>query len=317
MNIAIVGQGAIGSLFAYYYLHEAPTLLLKDISSTSKQLLTQDSQSIDLNLIRLDVSQTNSKSSSPTNFDAVIITVKGYQLPLLIKQLSNWLPKHTRLILIQNGMGGGQILAEAFPNNIIYVGTSTDAVYKIDENTYQISAVGKLDIGPIWTMSSRDGNTAVISDINKEKAWINSFIACHPNAKYYDDIAPALYKKLAINAVINPLTALLHVKNGQLNQYVEQVDRLKTEIFEVYNAANISYSKHTLSSAIDDVIHSTSNNWSSMQQDIKHKRQTENETVLGYLRALSQKFGLDTPFINTLYTQLKDIDNQQVIDSKK
>lgn len=317
MKIGIVGQGAIGSLFAYYYRHVSPTLLVKEVNTTSKQLLTQDAQSISLHLAKLNIAQKNHKTHAQAHFDAVIITVKGYQLPLLIKQLSNWLPIHTRIILIQNGMGGAQILAEAFPNNIIYTGTTTDAVYKVDENTYQITAMGKLDIGPLWKMSSSHGYRPSISDINKEKVWISAFIAYHPHTEYHDDIASALYKKLAINAVINPLTAILQIKNGQLKQYLEQVNKLKIEIFEVYSAAKLSYSKDALSSAIDDVIVATSNNWSSMQQDVEHKRQTENETVLGYLDALSHKYGLETPFINELYTRLKELDDQQLIESKK
>lgn len=317
MKIGIVGQGAIGSLFAYYYQHVSPTLLVKDINTTSKQLRTLDAQPYSLDFTKLNVSQSPHKNNSLAYFDALIVTVKGYQLPLLVKQLSPCLSINTRIILIQNGMGGAQILAEAFPNNIIYVGTTTDAVYKVDEDTYQITAMGKLDIGPLWKMSFNDDYHPNISDINKEKAWMSALLACHPNAEYHDEIASALYKKLAINAVINTLTALLQVKNGQLNQYLEEVNTLKLEIFTVYSAANIAYSKRALSQAIDDVIEATSNNWSSMQQDIKFKRQTENDSILGYILSLSQHHALDTPFIKKLYTQLKDLDNRLVLESKK
>lgn len=317
MKIGIVGQGAIGSLFAYYYRNQSPTLLVKILCNTSKQLLTENALSVNLNLPTLNVSQTSNKRDSIRDFEAIIITVKGYQLPLLIEQLSTWLSINTRLVLIQNGMGGAQMLAQAFPKNIIYAGTTTDAVYKVNEDTYQITATGKLDIGPLWNMPATQSYTPNINDINKEKAWVNTFSACHPNVEYHDDIAPALYKKLAINAVINPLTALLQIKNGQLNQHVTQVDKLKKEIFEIYSAAKINCSPHTLSHAIDAVIMSTSNNWSSMQQDVKHKRQTENETLLGYLLVLSQKHALNTPFIKKLYTQLKNLDDKQVLNSKK
>jgi 2-dehydropantoate 2-reductase len=314
MKIGIVGQGAIGSLFAYYYQHVSPTLLVKDTNNASKQLLTLDAQPISLDFAKLNISQSLYKNNSFAYFDAIIITVKGYQLPSLVKQLSHCLAINTRIILIQNGMGGAQILAEAFPNNIIYVGTTTDAVYKVDENTYQISAMGKLDIGPLWKMSFSDGYNPNIIDINKEKAWVSALLTCHPNTEYHDEIASALYKKLAINAVINTLTALLQVKNGQLVQYVEEVNTLKTEIFATYSAANIAYSKHALSQAIDDVIKATSNNWSSMQQDIKFKRQTENDSILGYLLTLSQQYRIDTPFIRKLYTQLQDLDNRHAIE---
>lgn len=317
MKIGIVGQGAIGSLFAYYYRNMSPTLLVKSVNATSKQLLTLDAKPVNINFSKLNVSQSLHKSDSSAYFDALIITVKGYQLPLLVRQLSHYLAVNTRIILIQNGMGGAQVLAEAFPNNIIYVGTTTDAVFKVDKDTYQVTAMGKLDIGPLWKMSSNKGYNPTIDDINQEKAWMSALLACHPNAEYHDEIASALYKKLAINAVINTLTALLQVKNGQLSHYLEEVNTLKTEIFAIYSVANITYSKQALSKAIDDVIKATSNNWSSMQQDVKFKRKTENDSILGYLLTLSQQHTLETPFIRKLYTQLKELDNRLILESKK
>ena len=129
-----------------------------------------------------------------------------------------------------------------------------------------------------------------------------------PNYQYHDDIAPALFTKLGINAVINPLTAILQIKNGQLLQHPDLVETLKSEVFKVYSAINVSYSKDVLSKAIDNVIAATSNNWSSMQQDIEHHRLTENETVLGYLLSLAAQYELKTPLMKKLYTQLNKFD---------
>lgn len=310
MKIGIVGQGAIGSLFAYYYRRESPILLVKELGKNAKQLLTQEGKQINLNFETLNVSQGITTENSTEHFDAIIITVKGYQMAALISQLSPWLPISTKLILIQNGMGGAQLLADAFPEHLIYTGTTTDAVYGIDKNTYQITATGKLDFGPFWQMSSCLRYTPNIRDSIEEKMWAITFSAYHPHVVYHEDIALALYTKLAINAVINPLTALLQIKNGQLRQHPEQVNNLKIEIFEVYSAANINYSEKALSLAIDNVILATSNNWSSMQQDVKYKRKTENETVLGYILALAKQYELETPIINQLYSQLKVLDRQ-------
>lgn len=308
MKLGIVGRGAIGSLFAYYYRHASPTILVKALGQTSKQLLTQESALIDLNFEAMTVSQTTTTDKSTAHFDAIIIAVKGYQMETLINQLASWVEVSTRIVLIQNGMGGAELLSAAFPENRIYIGTTTDAVYRIDKNTYQITATGKLDIGPLWQMSSCHDYTPEIEDSLAEKRWLNTFLAYHPHYEYHEDIAPALFTKLAINAVINPLTALLSIKNGQLREHPRQVNTLKVEIFAVYTAANISYSKKGLSETIDKVIEATRNNWSSMQQDIEYRRQTENETVLGYMLTLAKRCELATPMMKNLYSQLKKLD---------
>jgi 2-dehydropantoate 2-reductase len=308
MKVGIIGQGAIGSLFAYYYRHESPTLLVKGLSKAPKKLLTLEGIQVDLDFQTMKVTQANNSDDSTEHFDAIIIAVKGYQMETLITQLIPWVPVNTRLVLIQNGMGGAQLLAKAFPRNRIYTGTTTDAVYGIDEFTYKITSMGKLDIGPLWLMSSCEWYTPKIIDAIKEKMWAEAFFSCHPNYEYHEDIAPALFTKLGINAVINPLTATLQIRNGQLCEHPDQVKTLKIEIFKVYSAINVSYSKKALSKAIDDVIAATSNNWSSMQQDVEHHRPTENETVLGYLLSLAKQYELKTPLMKKLYMQLKELD---------
>ena len=84
--------------------------------------------------------------------------------------------------------------------------------------------------------------------------------------------------------------------------------QLKKEIFEVYSKACINYSQNTLSNTIDDVIETTSNNWSSMQQDIEYKRQSENDTVLGYLLKLASHYKVNTPYAKELYCRIKEFD---------
>ena len=313
MNIAIVGQGAIGSIFSYYYRAESPTLLVKNTFSCTKKITTLAGQPHLLDFTQKDIRGGVGPVNTEYNFDCIIISVKGYQLSALIEHVQPWLNRKTRLIIIQNGMGGAQALAAAFPNNLIYTGITTDAVFESEKDQYQISAHGKLDIGPVWNMLdeaqySPQPYKQMAVDLSIEHRWIEGFLAVHPNAQYHENISPALYTKLAINAVINPLTALMQIRNGELRDYPEQVNTLKHEVFTIYSANDIDYCPHTLSRAIDNVIDATANNFSSMYQDVKHKRQTENNTVLGYLIDMTQVANSQIPTVIDLHKRLTILD---------
>jgi 2-dehydropantoate 2-reductase len=313
MKIGIVGQGAIGSLLAYYFKDLAPVLLVKNLETNAKEIVDIKGQKSLLDFEKMLVNAPRKQYTIAYVFDCLIISVKGYQLPLLICHIKPWLDIKTRLVIIQNGMGGAQLLAEAFPNNLIYAGTTTDAIYATSQNNYQIAAIGHLDIGPLWEMlepaqySPKSLKTNTYS-AQKEKRWIEQFLNFHPHAIYHKNISQALYIKLAINAVINPLTAILQIKNGRLREYSQKVEILKQEIFAVYSAIELEYFPEALSQAIDIVIEATSGNWSSMCQDVKHKRLTENEMVLGYLIKMAQTKNISTPFMSDLYSQIASLD---------
>ncbi len=300
MNIGIVGQGAMGSLFTYYWRQYRPSLLLKQLPQSAKTLVDLHGKSF-----LLDNPQYLISKPAKIDFDAIIITVKGYQLPSVIVSLSQWLLPNTKLILVQNGMGGADLLAKHFRQNLLFVGTTTDAVYAIDPLHYKITAKGALDIGIFHNLATHNENENVENDM----AWVSTFFNQHPQCHLHEDINFALYRKLAINAVINPLTAVMNIKNGELVHYCVEVNRLKSEVFAIYDAMLITYSSESLSSTIDNVIANTANNYSSMHQDLYFSRQTEIDTILGYLLQQGTLRGLSSPFMQGLFDQISAIDN--------
>ena len=288
-RIGIVGQGAIGSLFAHYWHTFKPIILTRSANASCKNLDLLDGSNIALKAPLCHIKQQPEHA-----LDAIIVPVKCYQVAELAPLLGPWINKSTAIVLIQNGMGGGDIIANMYPSNPLFVGTTTDAVYKQDADSYRITALGRLDIGPF--------NNALSS--YQWVNWLSAFAAAHPNANVEDDIRLALYRKLAINAVINPLTALLNIKNGELTQYPEQLTQAKTEVFAVYEALQIALPKTELEQTIDKVIESTSDNYSSMQQDVFYQRETEIEGVLGYLLARAKQHHIHTPLLTSLYKEL-------------
>ncbi|KAL9186387.1 hypothetical protein ACHAXT_005625 [Thalassiosira profunda] len=138
------------------------------------------------------------------------------------------------------------------------------------------------------------------------------------------DMNMMLWRKLAVNCVINPLTAVHGVKNGQLlglqhegqdvkvvtKNIVEEVSRVALLSMEAHVANNQSSNSNdaflqsareqlsvpSLEAFVFQVMADTSNNISSMLQDVRAKRTTEVRYLNGYVAALGRdRFGIDCP----------------------
>lgn len=301
MALAVVGQGAIASLFCYYLRNQNPIVLTRDGigKRISLNLLTQE---------RVTLNNTISciKKPSITGFDYIFICVKSYHIESLIRDISQWLEPTTTLVLIQNGLGGAALLQEAFATNELLAGTTTDAVYKQKPSEYIVTAEGRLDIGRYKPQAGKAHLGLKTADL----ALLNS----HPQLKVHNNIQIPLLQKLAVNAVINPLTAVLDITNGDLRRYPERIKNLKSEINRVYKAMILDtplqhvpeLQASQINSLINEVIENTENNFSSMHQDIKNERQTEIDSVLGYLMTQAAKFSVSVPNIDKLYTEVRN-----------
>ncbi|KAJ2805039.1 2-dehydropantoate 2-reductase (Ketopantoate reductase) (KPA reductase) (KPR) [Coemansia guatemalensis] len=134
-----------------------------------------------------------------------------------------------------------------------------------------------------------------------------------------------LLLKLAANAIINPATALVNSRNeclvrsltGASEQQSEDADFMVsverymslacTEISSIYACGYPHLRDELKASAIEkyvmDIAHATSQNRSSMLQDVCAGRRTEVDWINGYLIRLGEQHGVPTP-VNMLLQSL-------------
>lgn len=116
-----------------------------------------------------------------------------------------------------------------------------------------------------------------------------------------------LFEKAILNSLINPLTAVLQVKNGELvtNQ---QAFLLMQTIYEELTAAFTSIA-HTISfNDVVDLCRKTAENTSSMLADRMQGRKSEIETIVGAILNKALVNGHNLPTLRTLYHQVLAIE---------
>ena len=117
------------------------------------------------------------------------------------------------------------------------------------------------------------------------------------------DIRQRLWQKLAINAVINPLTASHRVRNGELAgpRFRPWIVALVAEIAQIMQAEGVLPPDAGWQAFVDAVIEATAANRSSMLQDVLAGRPTERDAILGPLIEAGRRHGLEVATIDALY----------------
>ncbi|MFT6284556.1 MAG: 2-dehydropantoate 2-reductase [Arenicella sp.] len=293
-KLAIVGKGAIGGLIGfkchqlgYDYQHliknqQQPLFKVTDIAGVS--------HSFTLN---------TSVITKPNQFDLLILPVKAYQVISVLQQLAPFIQPNHIIVLLHNGMGTIEQVKDRLPNNPLVAATTSYGALKPDANTLLETGLGQTHLGWIGTVDSTLKQTI--------EPLLSALL---PPSNWHQDIGLALWKKLAINAVINPLTAIHNLKNGELTdiQYNVDISNICFEISKVMRALDYPIDSTDLVENVQQVITATANNYSSMHQDIKFKRRTEIEFINGYVTSKGTELNIKVPHNQRLLEQIRQLE---------
>lgn len=219
-----------------------------------------------------------------------LICTKSYQVKEAVAALSP--PCDVPLVLLCNGLGPHEALAELV-SNPLYLGTTT---YGARKNAAVVEMTGR---GQCWYGHYR-GSKAQLGLVHRV---LNLAL---PPAQCFEAVLTPLWRKLAINAVINPLTARDKVPNGALlaDTYRAEITALVTEMLPVLAAEGQTFTKDALLAQILAVAEATATNTSSMLADRLAHRRTEIDAINGYLCQKAQMHGLNTPRHLALWQQI-------------
>lgn len=280
-QVAIVGRGVIGSLLA-------ARCLRKDINYVS---LTRHAE-VSKQRIKF-LNGKNYQLAPPVMMETcqalpklLIVPVKSYQVEEAVADCAHLLsPKHI-IVLLHNGMGPQQRICQLYPNNTVLAATTSMAGYADGQAIVHVNK-GQTDIGFMQNHLSQ-------KDTDKVVKLLTGLL---PNPQWHDDIRLPLMTKLAINAVINPLTALHQVKNGELinPQYLKLANDVLKEVKLVAKKMDIPLKRSQLYDRLIEVIKDTRDNYSSMYQDIKFNRPTEINEINGFLVTQAEDLHLSVP----------------------
>lgn len=134
----------------------------------------------------------------------------------------------------------------------------------------------------------------------------NCFPFPHFPIRIEDNWKDVMHKKLVVNVCINPLTALLQVKNGDLitNPFFYQM--MEQVFHEVVFL--VKEEKEMVWEMVRHVCERTSHNTSSMLADVRANRQTEIGAIVGYVLEEAKKQQQSVPTLQFLFDAIKGLE---------
>lgn len=283
-NWHILGAGAIGCLFAS---------LLQQASARCTLLLRENDPALDAgeaDITLRDHGHTTTRAfavsacRAPEPIQHLLVTAKAYDVVQAVASVSHRLSGDSSVVLLANGLGFHEILAARWPGLNYYSATTTEGVFREAQRSICHAGRGQ-------TLVGRQGQ-ATPAD------WFGDWQALAADCDWTQDINQALWRKLAINCAINPLTAIHRCRNGELAAnpaLAHEVASLCAEIKTIGLAAGHAAAVNQLQAQVAAVIAGTADNRSSMLQDVVAGRETEIEYLCGYLVRVAAELGLRAP----------------------
>ena len=247
----------------------------------------------------------------------LIVTVKGYSTVRALRSVAHRLTKDSTILFLQNGMGMlDEVNLKIFPDvetrPTYMIGVTTHGVHQLKTFTIVHAGTGTIAISVLPRYSVRDSDLSP-QENNTRNAW-------GPSTDYLlrtmtrtpvlaavgfapIDLMQLQIEKLAVNAIINPLTVMLDCINGEIlyNMAITRVYRLLlSEISfvirslpELQNIPNVEmrFSTHRLEMMVVSIATNTFNNTSSMLADIRAGKETEVDYINGYIVRRGEELG--------------------------
>ncbi len=316
MRISIVGAGAMGSLMAArlavaaeastpgaagssatrvddLLLYGRPSPHLDAIQQRGLVLVERDGRA------RTVPVRASSDPAGIAGSDVVLVLVKSWASAEAAAPLRSYLTRETVVLTLQNGLGNAAALRSALLHDgvrpHVWLGVTTHAAVRTEPGTIVHTGAGITAIGRRSTEV-----TSRLRDI------AGALTSAGLQTVAVEDIHRWVWRKLAVNAAINPLTALAGVTNAAIDcdpDLHAAAESLAGEVVAVANAAGVTIDRQEVLAAVDAVARATGENRSSMLVDLETGTRTEIDAINGAVVAEAARHRLKAP-ANQLMTAL-------------
>ncbi|WP_254521865.1 ketopantoate reductase family protein [Natrinema caseinilyticum] len=288
MKIAVFGAGSLGSLVGgvLAHAHDVTLVAREDHARAIREsgLLLEGAFADGPSRVFPGVTTDGTDLEA----DLAVVTVKSFDTASAADALATG--SVDVVLSLQNGMGNEATLASRLDGPVL-AGTATYGAVRRAPGVVECTGHGDIVLG------AREGGQSVHAARVGE-----AFAAAGLETTVADDMPRRLWEKLAVNAGINPVTALTATENGAITaEPAHDLARAAArETARLARACDVSLSNREAMAELEAVAEATAANTSSMHQDILSDRRTEIDAINGYVVDRAADHRLEVPTNRTL-----------------
>ncbi|MZR62422.1 ketopantoate reductase family protein [Alcanivorax sp. DP30] len=282
----LLGAGNMGTLAAWYLTqagHAVTVIKANSPSMLNKSLHFPDGRTLPLAL------PVRAPEQLAAPIDHLIVAVKTPYSRTALDPLNHLLHAGSHVIRLQNGLGA---LDGILPAGITPLEAVSTSAVKGQHPDHEIVAE----------------NTTWLGGNSPQPAWFSGLQRHWPNLQWANNIHVPQWQKLVANAVINPLTALYDVPNGQILEdpdLHQQAERLCAEADATLSALDPDWPGQSLKNVLA-VAKATAGNTSSMRADRQRGANTEINAINGWIVKQAEQLGIEVPENKAMVDALSD-----------
>ncbi|MEE6211446.1 2-dehydropantoate 2-reductase [Salarchaeum sp. III] len=292
MHVAVLGPGAIGSVFGGRLARSGVDVTLVGRPGAHVDALRTDGLRLTLpdeTTERVPVDVTTD-ADTVDSVAVVLVCVKAYDTRSALADAEHLLTD-ADVCTFQNGLGNPETLAEFVPASRVLAGTTSHGATLEAPGHVRHAGVGDTYVGNYF--ADTDTTATALARALTDAGIETTVVA---------DAERAVWEKVLVNVGINAVTALAGVPNGRLadtDPGERVLRRAVEEAASVADAEGVSLTVDPVAAA-SRVARRTAENVSSMRQDLERGRKTEIDALNGEIVARGRDHGIETPVNETL-----------------
>lgn len=299
-KIAIVGLGPVGQMLAVY------------LKESGQDVLVCDKDKMKIHMIRKEGLKLEGKVNKQTQFknvtsdfkeiglfspQIIIIAVKAYQLPQVLKELSDLQMENVSYVSAQNGIDVELKIAEQMgESNTLRMVINFAGNYSAP-NAIKVTFFNP----PNYIASIDDSKEEVATNI---AGWLNSVALDTIHIDSFS-LLHRIWEKTILNASLSALCGIgqLTMKEAmEMPDTVEIIEKVISEAVEVAKAENIFFEDNFIRKCMR-YLRKAGNHFPSLAVDLLNKRPTEIDYFNGKIVFYGRKHYIPTP-MNLTFTNL-------------
>ena len=290
MRVAVLGAGAMGTVFGAALQRSGADVTLVDVSPAVVERLRSDGA-----VVVAGGQEQVTRVAATTDpvdvgaVDAVLVFVKGYHTAAAAELARPLVGPATAVASLQNGWGNEARLAEAFGGERIVAGVTYHSARLDRPGRVAHTATGTTFLGPF---QGRDLGAATVVG--------NALADAGLPVEVGAEAVTQLWRKLVLNCVTLPASALTRLTVGGLASVDGLLEAVTEETCAIARAAGHDVDTAERLEVIRGAVARGGDGKGSMLQDVEAGRRTEIDTITGAVVAEADRLGVPAPLNRAL-----------------
>lgn len=287
MRIAVIGAGAMGSIYGGHLSQQNEVILV----DTNQQVVEQ----INKNGLLVDENGTTVRyqpkalcdTSEEKPVDLVILFVKALFSRAALENNSALIGPDTRLMTLQNGAGHEDLLKEFVSEDRVIIGTTEDNGAVLGLGHVRRGGTGVTNVGMLT--EDQDG---FLDRLKK------NFDSCGFEVRIHENIQYLIWDKLFTNVSLSALTGILQVDMGYIaaDEFAWKLCcQLIHETILTAAAAGLVFDEEAVREKVRKTSLNNPQGCTSIRADLRDGRRTEVDTISGSVVRAAARYGVDVP----------------------